>query len=221
MNTPYYSKDGIILYCADSRELLPEFQDQSFDVVLTDPVWPNAVASLAGSDDPAGLFASAAQHFPRLCKRAVVQLGCDSDPRFLLGMPAEMRFFRLCWLGYSMPSYKGRVLYQADAAYAFGEPPRPRPAQHLIPGMNIPNGTAGKRKGHPCARLQSYVEWLVRWFAAGPILDPFAGIGTTLIAAKLAGYPATGIEIDERFCERAARRLDAIPAHLFPEVQPA
>ncbi|MDR2088645.1 MAG: site-specific DNA-methyltransferase [Clostridiales Family XIII bacterium] len=42
----------------------------------------------------------------------------------------------------------------------------------------------------------------------GIILDPFAGAGTTVLAAKLEGYPAVGIELSEHYAEAAAKRID-------------
>jgi site-specific DNA-methyltransferase (adenine-specific) len=42
----------------------------------------------------------------------------------------------------------------------------------------------------------------------GIVLDPFAGSGTTLLAARLEGAQSIGVELDEKHCEIIARRLD-------------
>jgi hypothetical protein len=70
-------------------------------------------------------------------------------------------------------------------------------------------GKSDTKCGHPCPKPVEWLDWLVG-FASLPtetVLDPFVGSGTTLRAAKDLGRRAIGIEIEERYCEIAARRL--------------
>ncbi len=218
---PYYSEGAVEIFCGDCREILPELP--SGDAIITDPVWPNAgkLAGLAGAERADELLTEAAALFR--ANRLVIQIGCDTDPRFLRAIPSCWPFLRVCWLEYAQPGYKGRLLYSGDVAYVYGSPPSAKPGRHLMAGRCLsarvdrsPNRKpalgGGKRTGpepnwHPTPRRYEHVSWLVKWYGDGLIIDPFCGSGTTLLAAKNGGYPAIGIEIDERYCEIAAQRL--------------
>ena len=65
------------------------------------------------------------------------------------------------------------------------------------------------RNGHPTQKPLELIKWAIE--QAPPecmtILDPFMGSGTTLRAAKDLGRKCIGIEIEEKYCEIAAKRL--------------
>jgi site-specific DNA-methyltransferase (adenine-specific) len=69
-----------------------------------------------------------------------------------------------------------------------------------------PSSPAG-RTGHPHAKPLDVMEQLIVTAPSGVVADPFAGSGSTLVAAKALGRRAIGVEIEEPYCEIAARRL--------------
>ncbi len=67
--------------------------------------------------------------------------------------------------------------------------------------------------GHPCTKPERFWKWLLLRGSAlqsDIILDPFMGSGTTLVVDKQLNRKAIGIEIEEKYCEIAAQRIDAI-----------
>jgi hypothetical protein len=61
-------------------------------------------------------------------------------------------------------------------------------------------------RDHPNQKPVALMAWVLRLMPSGVVLDPFAGSGSTLVAAKEMGRRSVGIEIEERWCEAAARR---------------
>ena len=61
---------------------------------------------------------------------------------------------------------------------------------------------------HVTTKPLSWMRRMVEIIASGrTVFDPFAGSGTTLVAAREAGLPSVGIEQDEAYCELIAKRL--------------
>ena len=225
---PYYEDEqaGITLYCGDCREILPQLGP--LESLITDPTWPNANVRIAGQDNPEGLFREMCDSIVS-ADRIIVQLGCDSDPRFLQSVPNKWPFLRVCWLDYARPSYKGRLLYTGDVAYAFGIPPAYIPHRQVMSGMcrstksdklferhtasNVHKKMFTRSDDeeyalpHPCPRRLQHVTWLVNQFSDNHVVDPFCGSGTTLLAAKNLNRHAIGIEIEEKYCAIAVERL--------------
>jgi DNA modification methylase len=102
-----------------------------------------------------------------------------------------------CWLSWEKSS---RMATMADFELAWTNLDRPAKA------WREDRNPDGKRE-HPTQKPLSLMKWCLKFVPIGVVVDPFAGSGTTLIAAKELGRRAVGIEIEERYCEIAAKRL--------------
>jgi site-specific DNA-methyltransferase (adenine-specific) len=69
-----------------------------------------------------------------------------------------------------------------------------------------------KPTGHKSEKPVGLIRKIIAESGGGLVVDPFAGSGTTLVAAKQLGQRAIGIEIEERWCEVAARRAQSASA---------
>jgi DNA modification methylase len=82
---------------------------------------------------------------------------------------------------------------------------------------NTLNFTKGIEREHPCPKPLDLIRFLIDKFsnASEIVLDPFVGSGTTAVAAKMEGRNYVGIEISEKYCEIARRRVASAPTPLF------
>jgi len=106
----------------------------------------------------------------------------------------------------------GGVRRDAEAIYRLGPWPsgiggRSSIYRTRVATVGNPVGIVARSGGHPHAKPLDVLEDLIDDCPPGVIADPFAGSGSTLVAAKAMGRRAIGVELDERYCEMAARRL--------------
>jgi DNA modification methylase len=90
---------------------------------------------------------------------------------------------------------------------------KPGAACRWFGGNNVPNVVRFPRiipqaNEHPTQKPEELSSWFIQLHTESChlVIDPFCGVGTTLRAAKDLGRKAIGIEIEERYCEIAARR---------------
>ncbi len=199
--TPYYDHAGIQIWLGDCREILPTLHG---DCIITDP--PYGIGKNYGDES---------EDTPELFHSAVCMIA-DSGLPSALTIPVSKLYdlprrpqWTAAWtktygasglIAYPVyPHWEAVLLYNIKGDYAGNN-------GHRSDVFNFaPEKAQGS--GHPTPKPESLFAELIRWFNREVTLDPFMGSGTTLVAAKNLGRKAIGIEIEEKYCEIAAKRL--------------
>jgi DNA modification methylase len=72
---------------------------------------------------------------------------------------------------------------------------------------NVVNVAKPRGCEHPYEKPTALWRHFLDRIPPGLMVDPYSGTGASLVAAREAGHAAIGIEIEERYCEIAAKRL--------------
>ena len=221
---PYHvdEKSGIVLYCGDCRELLPRIPKGTADLVLTDPPWgvdncnENQTSGRGNRPYDRG---TAARDFPPCA-------GDDSpfDPAPLLETKnlilwganhyADRLPASSFWLVWDRKVGKAADCDATDCELAWTRGTSYRTVRkfsHMWVGFQR-DSEVGQRHWHPMQKPAALMRWSLGWFPdCGVVFDPYCGSGTTLVAAKLEGRRAIGIEINPDYCAIARERLIKCP----------
>lgn len=215
--TPYYQDDACTIYHGDCREILPTLP--KVDLVLTDPpygiAWNNT-----------GYFAES----------KIYNLGVSDwdtapdDDLWILVVSAGVN--TIIWGGNYFPLGKcvaplvwdkqnGQNRFaDGELAWTSFAKGTLRIFRHQWWGF-VKESERSDPMLHPTQKPVAVMRWcmeLPQTIGTQTILDPFMGSGTTLRAAKDLRRKAIGIEIEEKYCEIAARRLsqEVLPFREIP-----
>jgi site-specific DNA-methyltransferase (adenine-specific) len=208
---PYYQDASVTLFCGDCWDILPQLQA---DVVLTDVPY-NARKNYGETTDDN-------MPWPEWCAWMDVTIGlCKAaapNVFSFLSQTASKEYIRrgiyppdwqMVWFKpLSMSICAAPFMPHWEPIFYWGAQKRTKDGGALWGGdvvtANVEVGT--DRWGHPTPKPLRLMLDLVSRFH-GVLLDPFAGSGTTLAAAKQLGRRAFGIEINEAYCDEIAARL--------------
>jgi len=207
--TPYYDHAGITIYHGDCREILPGLG--RFDLVLTDPPYGIGL-------DTRARYSGNADH------ERIIGDDLPFDPTHLLALDCPS----ILWGGnhfcQHLPSSPGwlawiKVLFdgafgtrqmnkkQAEMELAWTNCiARPKSFRHLWDGV-FRDSESGTR-WHPAQKPVDLMSWCLGLIPeAKTVVDPYMGSGPVAKACKDRGLRYVGIELVEKYCEIAARRL--------------
>jgi hypothetical protein len=214
---PYYQDDRVTLYRGDCREVTEWL---AADVLVTDPPYGIAyqgggARSWKGHRTSIGSEQKViAQDQDTVARDAVLAIWGER-PALVFGSwkatrPDHVRQ-RLIWFKRNTnPALGGTPWSSADEeVYVLGSGwVGPRELNVLVTDeARASSGALSVKLSHPTPKPTSLMERLIAKCPPGIIADPFAGSGSTLVAARNLGRHAIGVELEERYCEIAARRL--------------
>lgn len=210
--TPYYEQDGIVIYHGDCREVLPAITRA--DAVITDPPfginWGRATW-----DDAPEAYPALMHWLVGECDRLVVDGWCfvfQSMPNvghFHEWFPEGWRLYAAC-KNFAQIRPTG-IWHSWDPVVFWGNGAKCRNVTALNRDYFVGNvaGLLAIKAKHPSMKPIDTMKHMVGIASPvdGLVVDPFAGSGSTLVAAKETGRRAIGIELEEQYCEIAAERL--------------
>jgi site-specific DNA-methyltransferase (adenine-specific) len=195
---PYYDHAGIVIYHGDCREVLPTLRRSRRPLAYVTDM-PYGTGWVRGGGR-VGEFVAKHER-PSWDVFSLDWLPGDSDMFALMGPASREADLRalpdagIVWWRKTNPRPNGPAR----------EPIAIRPATTIEHEFSCYNGDT---PSHPCQKPLELMVWLIHFMpTSSVIVDPFMGSGTTLVAAKNLGRRAIGIEIEEHYCEIAARRL--------------
>jgi site-specific DNA-methyltransferase (adenine-specific) len=218
--TPYYSKDGITIYCGNCREYLPYIGVA--DLCLTDPPYSHQHLDGSGFEGGANFYAGGKLDgmndfdlgeyeamFLAVSPMLVAFCSRDLIPDYAeLSRTASRKFDLHVWHKTNAIPFTANT-WKSDLEYIVllwdKKPGWKQFAQHEHSKAYI--SSLCTDRFHPACKPVPLMQKYIKILDAETIVDPFMGSGTTLVAAKSLGRKAVGIDISEACCKMAVERL--------------
>ncbi|MEV7472251.1 site-specific DNA-methyltransferase [Pseudarthrobacter oxydans] len=205
----YYQDDFVTLYHGDCLTEHDEWT--SADVLVTDPPYGIEWAHHGGGvgKKTKTVKHSGIQNDQNTAARDAVLRIFGDRPGIVFGAWAQQVPAAKQTLVWRKPADSGVIGsttgYRRDVELIFLTGNHPKRSASRSSVFTTDSGMGSYLNGHPHAKPVPLMEELISW-TSGVIADPFAGSGTTLVAAKNLGQKVIGVELEEKYCELIAKR---------------
>ena len=198
----------------DATETLTQLPDHHADLIVTDPPYlvnyrDRSGRSLANDDNAAGVLPVFPELWRVLKPDSYCVLFCGWSAIAQFSAAWEAAGFKtvghIVWAkGYT--SSARHLQYRHESAWLLAKG-RPKAPSQPLP--DVMRWHYSGNRSHPTEKAVKVIAPLVRAFSqpGDLVLDPFLGSGTTAVAAALAGRRYLGIELEERYCALARKRV--------------